>query len=74
MKERSDAEKKLADSQAEASRKSEDCERAQGYLKSIESGVRLVHTNPDGTRALLDEAQREAEAQRTRDIIASRCN
>jgi type IV secretory pathway VirB10-like protein len=74
MKDRADSEKKLADAQAEASRKTEDCERAQGYLKSIESGVRLVHTNPDGTRALLDEEQREAEAQRTRDLIASRCN
>jgi hypothetical protein len=74
MKERTDSEKKLADAQAEATRKAEDCERAQGYLKSIESGVRLVHTDPDGTRALLDEQQREAEAQRTRDLIASRCN
>jgi hypothetical protein len=74
MKDRADADKKVADAQAEAGRKTDDCERAQGYLKSIESGVRLVHTNPDGSRALLDEEQREAEAQRTRDLIASRCN
>ena len=74
MKERTDAEKKLADAQAEASRNAEDCERARAYLKSIESGVRIVHTNPDGTRELLDEAQRDAETQRTRDLIASRCN
>jgi type IV secretory pathway VirB10-like protein len=74
MKDRADADKKVADAQAEAGRKTDDCERAQGYLKSIESGVRLVHTNPDGSRALLDEEQRAAEAQRTRDLIASRCN
>jgi uncharacterized protein DUF4124 len=74
MKERADAEKKLADAQAEATRKAEDCERARSYLKSIESGVRLVHTNPDGTRELLDEAQRADEVDRTRAIIESRCN
>jgi Domain of unknown function (DUF4124) len=74
MKDRADAEKKLADGQAEASRKTEDCERARGYLKSIESGVRLVHTNPDGSRELLDEAQRAAEAQRTQEVIESRCS
>jgi hypothetical protein len=74
MKDRADAEKKLADAQADADRKSDACERARGYLKSIESGIRLMRTNPDGSRELLDETQRDAETQRTRDIIASTCN
>jgi hypothetical protein len=74
MKDRADSEKKVADAQAEAARKADDCERARAYLKSIESGVRLIHTNPDGSRELLDEAQRDAETQRTHGIIESRCN
>ena len=74
MKERADAEKKLADSQAEANRKAEDCERARGYMKSLDSGVRLIRTNPDGSRELLDAEQRAAETQRTQEIIQSRCN
>ena len=74
MKERAEAEKKLADSQAEAARKADDCERARGYMKSLEDGVRLVRTNPDGSRELLDEGQRAAETQRTQEIIQSRCN
>jgi hypothetical protein len=74
MKERAEAEKKLADAQAEATRRADECERARGYLKSLDDGVRLVRTNPDGGRELLDESQRAAEAQRARDVIASRCN
>ena len=74
LKERAESEKKVADAQAEASRKSDDCERARGYLKSLDDGVRLVRSNPDGSRELLDEAQRSDEAQRTRQMIESRCN
>ena len=74
QKKHADAEKKVADGQAQAAQKADDCQRARGYIKSLEDGVRLVHTNPDGSRELLDEAQRAAEAQRTREIIETRCN
>jgi len=74
MKQRADAEKKLADAEADAARKADDCQRARGYMKTLDEGMRLVRTNPDGSQELLDEGQRAAEAQRTRDIIASRCN
>jgi hypothetical protein len=74
MKERAEAEKKLADAEAEAARKAEDCQRARGYMRSLDEGARLMRTNPDGSRELLDDAQRAAEAQRTQQIIQSRCN
>jgi type IV secretory pathway VirB10-like protein len=74
QKERADSEKKLAEAQAEAAQKAEDCERARGYMKSLDDGVRLVRTNPDGSREAIDESQREAEAQRAREIIQTRCN
>ena len=74
MKERDEAEKKLADAQAEAARKADECERARGYLKSLEGEVRMIHTNPDGSPELMNAEQREAETQRTREMIESRCN
>ena len=74
QKERAEAEKKLADTEVEAARKADDCERARGYIRSLGDGVRLVRTNPDGSRELLDDAQRAAETQRTQQIIQSRCN
>jgi len=73
VKERADAEKKVADAQSESAQKAADCERARGYMKSLDSGMRLVRTNADGTRELLSDEQRNAEVQRTREIIQSRC-
>jgi len=74
MKERAEAEKKLADAQAQATQKASDCERARGYAKSLDDGVRLIRTNPDGSREMMDQEQRAAEAKRTRDFLDSNCN
>ncbi len=74
QKQRMDADKKMAEQQTETARKSEDCERARGYIKSLNDGVRLVRTNSDGTRELVDDRQRAAEVQRTQSIIDTRCN
>jgi len=74
QKERAEAERKVAERDTEAAQKAQDCERARGYMKSLDAGIRLVRTNPDGSRELMDEDQRAAEAQRTRAIIDSRCN
>jgi predicted component of type VI protein secretion system len=73
MKERADAEKKQADEQTRIARAAEDCQRARGYMKSLEDGMRLVRTNPDGSREPLDESQRAAETQRAQQIIQDRC-
>jgi hypothetical protein len=73
MKERADAEKKQADEQAQSARNADECQRARGYLKSLEDGMRLVRTNADGSREPLDESQREGETQRTARIVQERC-
>lgn len=73
MKAQAEAEKKQADNQAVAARNAEDCDRARGYLKSLDDGMRLIRTTPDGSREPMDESQRAAEAERSRAIIASRC-
>ncbi len=52
----------------------EDCEIAQSYLKSIESGQRLQRTDAKtGERVFLEDAEREAEAKRARARIADAC-
>ncbi len=73
QKERVDAEKKQADEQAQAARDADNCQRARGYMRALDDGARLVRTDPDGNRIPLDEDQRSAEIQRTRQTIEQTC-
>jgi type IV secretory pathway VirB10-like protein len=74
MKDQAEAEKKQAEGEAQAEQKSTDCERARGYAKSLDDGVRLVRSNPDGSREMMDEEARAAESRRTREFIEANCN
>jgi hypothetical protein len=74
QQERAEAEKKQAEEQAQAARKAQDCERARGYLRSLEEGHRIARTDAQGNREVLDDAQRAAEIQRMRDVVARSCN
>ncbi len=74
QQERAEAEKKLADEQAQAARKSQECERARGYLRSLEEGQRIARTDSQGNREVLDDAQRAAEIQRMREVVARNCS
>jgi type IV secretory pathway VirB10-like protein len=71
--ERAEAEKKAADEQAMAARKAQDCERARGYLKALEDGLRITRTNAQGEREYLDDAQRDGEMKRAREVIGQSC-
>jgi hypothetical protein len=51
----------------------EQCQRARSTLVGLESGIRVVRTNASGEREVLDDAQREAEIARTRELIAQNC-
>jgi hypothetical protein len=74
QQERADAERKQAEEQAQAARKAQDCERARGYLRSLEEGQRIARTDAQGNREILDDAQRAAEIQRMREVVARSCN
>lgn len=74
QQERADAEKKSQDEQVKLAAKAADCERAKGYLRAIETGERITRTDAAGNREFLDDAQRAAEADRTRKIVQSTCN
>ncbi len=74
QQERAEAEKKQAEEQAQAARKAQECERARGYLRSLEEGHRIARTDAQGNREVLDDAQRAAEIQRMREVVARNCS
>jgi type IV secretory pathway VirB10-like protein len=73
MKDRADAERKQAEASAQAARDAEDCQRAQGYLRMLEDGGRLVRTNPDGSREQVGDDQRAGEVERAKQVIKQAC-
>lgn len=74
QQERAESEKKVAEEQTKNATKTAECERARGYMKSLEDGVRIQRTDASGNREFLDDAQRAAEVERTRKIIQSTCS
>jgi Domain of unknown function (DUF4124) len=74
QQERAESEKKAAEEQTRSAAKTAECERARGYLRSLEDGVRITRTDASGNQEFLDDAQRAAEVERTRKFIQSSCN
>jgi len=66
------AKKKAQDDKVAASR-AESCQRAKSYLRTLDDGIRITRTKPNGEREFLDDKQRAEEVQRTRGVIASDC-
>jgi hypothetical protein len=73
QQERADAEKKQAEQQANAARLQVECERARGYLRALEDGMRIARTDAQGNREVLDDEARNAEIARVRSNIAANC-
>ena len=73
QQERADSEKKSSEEQAKSAAKTAECDRARGYMKSLEDGVRVTRTDAAGNREFLNDEQRAAETDRTRKIIQSTC-
>ena len=63
---------KTEDSKVAALRK-ENCNRARDQLRTMDSGQRVARIKPDGEREILDDQQRDAEANRARQAIAVDC-
>ena len=63
-----------ADQEKNAAARADNCNRAKAQLATLESGIRLVQTNPKtGEREFLDDKQRADEVRRSRDVIGSDC-
>jgi hypothetical protein len=74
QQERADAERKADEEQQKTAAKAAECERARGYLRSLEDGVRIARTDASGNREFLDDAQRASEIERTRKAVQSHCS
>ena len=74
QQERAESDKKAAEEQTKSAAKTAECERARGYMKSLEDGIRITKTDASGNREFLDDSQRAAEMDRTRQIIQSTCS
>lgn len=69
----SQAAKQKEEERRAADLRRENCARAQGNLRDLQSGIRITRTNEQGERVYMDDAQRQAEVERARQIITSEC-
>ena len=68
------AAKTKADQEKNAALRADNCTRAKAQLATLESGIRLVQTNPKtGEREFLDDKQRGDELRRTREVMSADC-
>lgn len=74
QQERADGERKAAEEQQKSTAKAAECERARGYQKSLEDGIRIQRTDASGNREYLDDNQRAAELERTRKVVQASCS
>jgi type IV secretory pathway VirB10-like protein len=65
--------KAKADEERNAAARAENCRRARNNLATLQSGTRLVRTNDRGEQEVVDDAGRNAESARAREVIASDC-
>src|SRR5260221_2275124 len=70
QQEREAEEKKSSQTSADAELKRQNCEAAQGSLRTIQSGQRMSTTNAQGERVYLDDAQVASELARAQQAVA----
>lgn len=71
--EAAEAAKRKADEDRLTRQRQENCLRAREYLRTLESGIRITRSNAQGDREFLDDAQRQREVARAREVIGSDC-
>lgn len=64
-----EADKKSNDDAKEAAEKSKNCERAQAYNRSLQSGERIATTDKNGERAFLSDEKRTQEVRETKRVM-----
>lgn len=67
--EQAEKDKKSAEEKQLAADKSKNCDRARDYQKALDSGQRIAHTDTNGERAYMSDAQRAQETKDTRRIL-----
>jgi hypothetical protein len=67
------AAKLKADEERVAAQRADNCKRARAQLTALDSGQRMARVNDKGEREVLDDAARNEELRRTREVMASDC-
>lgn len=71
------ADKGKAEERAQAEKlalaKADNCSRARAHMRTLDEGIRMVRTNANGEREVLDDKARAEEKSRAREVIASDC-
>lgn len=67
--EQAEQEKKTAEQAKLAADKAKNCDRTRDYLRTLEAGQRIVHTNKNGERAFLTDEQRAADMRDARRVL-----
>lgn len=73
IKEAQEAAAKQERERREAEERKANCARAKEALATLQSGQRIARTDASGERYYLDDAQREQEAAKARESVASWC-
>jgi hypothetical protein len=67
--EQAEKDKKVAEQQQQSAEKAKNCERAQTYQRSLESGERLARADKNGERYYLSDQQRSQETQENKRFL-----
>jgi Domain of unknown function (DUF4124) len=73
QQETAEADKRKAEEDKRQRLRQENCERSKEYMRSLNDGLRIARTGPNGERAFLSDAERAQETARTRELISSEC-
>jgi hypothetical protein len=67
------AQQAQAESQRQAALRADNCQRARNQLALLQSGQRMMRLDAAGQPVVLDDAARQADIQRTEQVIRSDC-
>ena len=69
--EQADKDKKSADEAKDAADKAKNCERAQAYNRSLQSGERISSTDKNGEKSFISDDKRAQEVRDTQRVLES---
>jgi hypothetical protein len=71
--ERADAERKAAETAAQAKRQAAACDDARAEIRALESGQRIARVDERGERQILDDTQRASRLDAARQSVQENC-
>lgn len=73
QQERQEAEQKAEKERADAAQKQQNCASAQTYLRTLQTGQRIVSTDATGERVYMEDDQRQQAIERAQRSVGEWC-